>query len=50
MEFLEVLGGQPMEYVEPIRDVESINAIKEVLEKQSQRDLLLFPDFGRRRG
>lgn len=31
-----------MEYVEPIRDVESINAIKEVLQKQSQRDLLLF--------
>jgi integrase len=31
-----------MEYVEPIRDVESINAIKEILRKQSKRDLLLF--------
>ncbi|MFT8321339.1 MAG: tyrosine-type recombinase/integrase [Bacillus sp. (in: firmicutes)] len=31
-----------MEYVEPIKDVESIDAIKEVLKKKSQRDLLLF--------
>lgn len=31
-----------MEYVEPIRDVEKIYAIKELLKKQSQRDLLLF--------
>ncbi|PKG24242.1 tyrosine-type recombinase/integrase [Niallia nealsonii] len=31
-----------MEYVDPIKDIESINAIKEVLKKQSQRDLLLF--------
>ncbi|MDQ0974022.1 integrase [Neobacillus niacini] len=31
-----------MEYVEPIRDVESINAIKEILRRQSKRDLLLF--------
>jgi integrase len=31
-----------MEYVDPIKEIESINAIKEVLRKQSQRDLLLF--------
>lgn len=31
-----------MEYVNPIRDIESINAIKNILRKQSQRDLLLF--------
>ena len=31
-----------MEYVDPIKDIESINAIKEILRKQSQRDLLLF--------
>jgi integrase len=31
-----------MEFVNPIRDIESINAIKGVLRKQSQRDLLLF--------
>lgn len=31
-----------MEFVEPIRNVEKINAIKELLKKQSQRDLLLF--------
>ena len=37
-----VLGGQLMEYVEPIRDVESINAIKDILKKHSKRDLLLF--------
>lgn len=31
-----------MEYVEPIRDIESINAMKKVLASQSQRNLLLF--------
>ncbi len=31
-----------MEYVDPIKDIEQINAIKEKLRKQSQRDLLLF--------
>lgn len=31
-----------MEYVDPIKDIESINAIKDMLKKQSQRDLLLF--------
>lgn len=31
-----------MEYVDPIKDIEQINAIKENLKKQSQRDLLLF--------
>lgn len=31
-----------MEFVEPIRDVKKIEAIKELLRKQSQRDLLLF--------
>ncbi|KEF36635.1 site-specific recombinase XerD [Schinkia azotoformans MEV2011] len=31
-----------MEFVEPIKDIEKINAIKELLKKQSQRDLLLF--------
>lgn len=31
-----------MEYVEPIRDVESINAIKDILKKHSKRDLSLF--------
>jgi len=31
-----------MEYVDPIKDIESIHAIKAVLKKQSQRDLLLF--------
>ncbi|WP_312094072.1 tyrosine-type recombinase/integrase [Niallia sp.] len=31
-----------MEYVDPIKEIESINAIKEILRKQSQRDLLLF--------
>ncbi|KAB7670734.1 tyrosine-type recombinase/integrase [Bacillus sp. B1-b2] len=31
-----------MEYVDPIKELESINAIKEILRKQSQRDLLLF--------
>lgn len=36
------IGGHPMEYVEPIRDVESINAIKDILKKHSKRDLSLF--------
>ena len=31
-----------MEYVDPIKEIESIIAIKEILRKQSQRDLLLF--------
>ncbi|MEM5817163.1 MAG: tyrosine-type recombinase/integrase [Desulfitobacterium hafniense] len=31
-----------MEYVDPIKDVESINAIKKILSNHSQRDLLLF--------
>ncbi|MCM3765997.1 tyrosine-type recombinase/integrase [Neobacillus niacini] len=31
-----------MEYVDPIRDIESIDAIKCILRTQSQRDLLLF--------
>ena len=31
-----------MEYVDPIKDIEQINAMKEILKKQSQRDLLLF--------
>ena len=31
-----------MEYVDPIKDIEQINAIKEKLKNQSQRDLLLF--------
>ncbi len=31
-----------MEFVDPIRDVNKINAIKDVLKKQSKRDLLLF--------
>jgi integrase len=31
-----------MEYVEPIKDIESIIAMKLILKKQSQRDLLLF--------
>ncbi|KMK94759.1 site-specific integrase [Rossellomorea marisflavi] len=31
-----------MEYVDPIRDIENINAIKDILRTQSQRDLLLF--------
>ena len=31
-----------MEYVDPIKSIEKINAIKERLKKQSQRDLVLF--------
>ncbi|PAE23034.1 tyrosine-type recombinase/integrase [Bacillus sp. 7894-2] len=31
-----------MEYVDPIKDIKSINKIKEILKRQSQRDLLLF--------
>ncbi|URM33970.1 tyrosine-type recombinase/integrase [Cytobacillus firmus] len=31
-----------MEYVDPIKDIKSINNIKEILKRQSQRDLLLF--------
>ena len=31
-----------MEYVDPIKDIEQINAIKLILQKQSYRDLLLF--------
>ncbi|KAF0819349.1 Integrase [Bacillus sp. ZZV12-4809] len=31
-----------MEYVDPIKDIKSINKIKEILRRQSQRDLLLF--------
>lgn len=31
-----------MEYVDPIKDIKSINKIKEILRQQSQRDLLLF--------
>jgi integrase len=31
-----------LEYVNPIRDLETINAMKMILRKQSQRDLLLF--------
>ncbi|MFC0473984.1 tyrosine-type recombinase/integrase [Robertmurraya beringensis] len=31
-----------MEYVEPIRNIDSINTIKSLLRKKSQRDLLLF--------
>ena len=31
-----------MEYVDPIKDIESINAMKEILKQHSQRDLLLF--------
>lgn len=31
-----------VEYVEPIREIEKIKAIKSILRKQSQRDLLLF--------
>jgi integrase len=31
-----------VEYVDPIKDIESINAIKNILRHQSQRDLLLF--------
>lgn len=36
------MEGGSVEYVEPIRDIEKINAIKRVLKKSSQRDLLLF--------
>lgn len=39
---LDDVGGNPVEYVEPIKDIESINAIKGILKEQSQRDLLLF--------
>ncbi|MFC5733711.1 tyrosine-type recombinase/integrase [Cytobacillus gottheilii] len=31
-----------MEYVDPIKDIQSINEIKKELKEQSQRDLLLF--------
>jgi integrase len=31
-----------VEYVEPIKDIYTINTIKTILKKQSQRDLLLF--------
>ena len=31
-----------MEYVDPIKDIEQINAMKSILQKHSQRDLLLF--------
>ena len=31
-----------MEYVDPIKDIEQINAMKAILQKHSQRDLLLF--------
>ncbi len=31
-----------MEYVDPIKDIDNIIAMKKVLEKQSKRDLLLF--------
>lgn len=31
-----------MEFVEPIKNIDDINAIKEVLRRQSQRDVLLF--------
>jgi integrase len=31
-----------VEYVEPIKDIDTINTIKTILKKKSQRDLLLF--------
>jgi integrase len=37
-----VAGGNLVEYVDPIKDIKSINKIKEILKQQSQRDLLLF--------
>ncbi len=40
--YVTLIGGNLVEFVEPIRDIEKINAIKELLKKQSQRDLLLF--------
>jgi len=40
--YVTLVGGKIVEFVEPIRDIEKINAIKELLKKQSQRDLLLF--------
>jgi len=35
-------GGKYMECVDPIRDIGKINAMKKLLKKQSQRDLLFF--------
>lgn len=37
-----IFGGYNVECVEPIKDVESIENIRKVLAKSSQRDLLLF--------
>ena len=36
------VGGSTVEYVNPIKDIDKINAIKKNLQKQSLRDLLLF--------
>lgn len=36
------VGGNLVEYVDPIKDIDRINEIKRVLRQQSQRDLLLF--------
>lgn len=37
-----IFGGHNVECVEPIKDIESIENIRKVLAKSSQRDLLLF--------
>lgn len=36
------LGGIRVEFVDPIKDIERINAIKDELREHSQRDVLLF--------
>lgn len=35
-------GGNPMEFVDPIKNLDDIKAMKKVLKKHSQRDLLFF--------
>lgn len=35
-------GGSSVQYVEPLKSIDDINAIKEILRKNSQRDLLFF--------
>jgi integrase len=37
-----MVGGRPLEFVDSIKNVDEINAIKEVLRQHSQRDLLFF--------
>lgn len=40
--YVTSIGGNTVKYVDPIKDIEMIQTIKEILRKQSERDLLLF--------